>query len=433
MADILAIQSLYGAPATVNPRSSIYGFGSTATGYLDFGQFTQGNMVAFTIFDSGGIDALNASRFTGPQIINLQAGAYSSIGGEIGNIGIAENTVIERAVGGSGNDLILGNLVANQLQGGLGDDVLQGLGANDVLYGGGGTDTLQGGDGDDFLYGETGADRLDGGLGVDFARYDNANWGNLVIRLDLPSANTGSAAGDTYVGIEGIIAGIGNDAIYGNAAANQLLGGEGADSLYGAGGNDYLKGGLGADRHDGSVGTDYAAYDDGNWGDLVVNLLKPHLNTGAAAGDTYVDIEGIVGGAGNDTITGNSTGNQLLGGAGNDILDGLGGNDFLTGGAGADDFLFTTAAGTGNLDRILDFEHGVDDIVLKRNMFVGIGETLDASEFGAKAGPTTFIVYQQAAGKIYFDAGGNDAGAVAVLVAAITPGTVLDINDFVMI
>jgi Ca2+-binding RTX toxin-like protein len=47
-------------------------------------------------------------------------------------------------------------------------------------------------------------------------------------------------------------------------------------------------------------------------------------------------IERAVGGAGNDTITGNARWNELLGGAGNDTLNGGGGDDSLRGGIGND-------------------------------------------------------------------------------------------------
>jgi Ca2+-binding RTX toxin-like protein len=47
-------------------------------------------------------------------------------------------------------------------------------------------------------------------------------------------------------------------------------------------------------------------------------------------------MEGIAGGVGNDTLTGNSSDNLLRGGAGNDTLNGGAGADTLIGGAGAD-------------------------------------------------------------------------------------------------
>lgn len=61
-------------------------------------------------------------------------------------------------------------------------------------------------------------------------------------------------------------------------------------------------------------------------------------------GDTRSLIEDAIGGAGNDTLTGNQADNHLWGGDGNDSLVGGAGNDTLEGGAGLD----TLYGGTGN-------------------------------------------------------------------------------------
>lgn len=340
---------------------------------------------------------------------------------------------IEGIYGGAGNDRIYGDATANHFLG---------QGGNDILYGKAGNDTLDGSDGNDHLYGGAGADRLVGGAGQDYARYDEANHGNLTIRLDAPEANTGVAAGDTYSGIEGVYGGSGNDTIHGDAGANHLLGQGGNDRLYGnagndrlggAAGNDFLYGGLGADHMDGGAGTDYARYDDADYGDLVINLTSPGANTGAAAGDSYISIEGIYGGSGNDTITGNSTANHLIGNGGSDTLDGRGGNDVLQGASGADTFRFTTGLGASNVDTILDFEHGIDHIVFSRSIFAGIGPTLDAHEFGSVADADNFILYDESNGNLLYDAGGSDAGLAPILFATITPGTTLNVNDFFMV
>ena len=147
MADIAAIQVLYGAVA-VNTGNDRYGFNNT-TGILayDFTRYQQGSVGAFTINDrGGGIDVLDASRFAANQFIDLRDGYFSNIGGEIGNIGIAIGSVIERAVGGSGNDVIMGNFAANFLHGEAGDDVLIGSVGDDYLRGNDGYDTAR------FLY-----------------------------------------------------------------------------------------------------------------------------------------------------------------------------------------------------------------------------------------------------------------------------------------
>ncbi len=330
-----------------------------------------------------------------------------------------------------------------------GNDVIFGENGNDFLLGGSGNDTLNGGNGSDNLSGGIGADFLIGGddAGIDYARYDDANHGNLTIRLDAPNLNTGAAAGDTYTGIEGIVGGVGNDTIVGNASANYLFGSGGNDNIYGLGGADYLNGGAGgdslwggagADAHIGGddTGIDYARYDDANWGNLTIRLDAPNLNTGAAAGDTYTGIEGLIGGLGNDIIIGNASNNYLLGGGGADYINGLAGNDYMSGGTGADRFVFSTALNAStNVDTVADFAHGVDDFNLAKSIFAVIGTTLDATElrFGsAAADANDFIIYNSATGQLFYDANGNGAGG-QTLFATVTVGTVLDIGDFVMV
>jgi serralysin len=342
---------------------------------------------------------------------------------------------VEGVWSGSGHDTITGDGVRNFLSGG---------GGNDRVFGGGGADLLSGGSGSDTLAGGAGADEHTGGVGIDYAAYNDADWGNLLISLDNPTLNTGVAAGDTYVSIEGVIGGIGNDTIYGTARTDYLFGGSGNDQLFGGSGNDRLDGGdgadvlyggAGADQYVGGVGAgvDYARYDDANWGDLLISLINPALNSGAAAGDTYVSIEGIIGGRGSDTIFGDAARNVLQGGSGNDIIDGLDGSDVLVGQVGADRFNFSAALGATNVDTINGFEHGIDKIQLSRAIFKGVGPALDAPEFGTVPGAGKLIVYNQATGELSFDAGGAGAGADAVVFAIVANKVALDIHDFVMI
>ena len=58
-------------------------------------------------------NTLDLSGWSTPSIINLAPGSFSSGNGFTNNIGIAFNTVIEKAVGGSGNDTINGNVYDN--------------------------------------------------------------------------------------------------------------------------------------------------------------------------------------------------------------------------------------------------------------------------------------------------------------------------------
>ena len=151
--DVASIQGLYGADMTTRTGDTVYGFNSTAgRAVFDFGlNFDP----IFTIWDAGGTDTLDTSRFSMSQTINLAAGTYSDIGGFTGNIAIAYGATVENARGGSGADTIHGNEVANLLTGNNG---------NDTLDGGAGSDTLDGGEGDDTLYFDA-ADNLANVLG----------------------------------------------------------------------------------------------------------------------------------------------------------------------------------------------------------------------------------------------------------------------------
>jgi serralysin len=101
-----------------------------------------------------GVDFPNAWYYTDAELAEIQAGAQISIAGAIradtgvsgiyatsySNVSIAYNTIIENAIGGSGDDLLWGNDVGNKLEGLAGNDVLRGFGGDDFLYGGAGAD-----------------------------------------------------------------------------------------------------------------------------------------------------------------------------------------------------------------------------------------------------------------------------------------------------
>ena len=153
---------------------------------------------------------------------------------------------IENLSGGAGADTLYGDQAANVISGGSG---------NDWLRGRGGDDTLLGGDGDDVLAGGAGADLLDGGAGQDRAQYYMSRQG-LVADLANPAANTGIAAGDSYISIEDLAGSRFSDTLGGDAAGNRLFGNEGNDTLDGRAGNDTLQGGIGDDVLIGGAGDD---------------------------------------------------------------------------------------------------------------------------------------------------------------------------------
>ena len=219
MADILAIQNLYGAPTT-RTGDTVYGFGSTAGSMYDFS--TYASAPALTIYDSGGTDTLNCSGYSQNQVINLAGGSFSNVGGLVGNVGIYTTAVIENAVGGSGADTITGNSVANVLTGGGGNDTLVGLAGDDTLIGGTGNDTMVGGTGNDTYY----VDSLS----------------------DVVTENSGEGTDTVYVTVSGYTLASNVEVGRISLTTGATLTGNALDNtLYGNSGNDTLDGGAGTD------------------------------------------------------------------------------------------------------------------------------------------------------------------------------------------
>ena len=171
MADIIAIQQLYGRAVT-GPTSgnTTYGQGSNLGTYLDRAlSGATGSLAAnaLTIYDAGGVDTFAFGNDTRRQVITLEGGTFSSVYGRADNLGIAHGTVIENVFAGSGSDTIRGNAANNVLALGAGDDEAMGMSGADRLLGGGGDDELSGGLGNDLLKGSRGMDRLEGEKGND--------------------------------------------------------------------------------------------------------------------------------------------------------------------------------------------------------------------------------------------------------------------------
>ncbi|MFW8593899.1 M10 family metallopeptidase [Cribrihabitans neustonicus] len=173
MADVIAIQNLYGAPDTdsATAGNTVWGPGTRLPGVLgdlfnDQNHY-RGYDVAFTIYDRSGTDTLDVSGFSAGSRIDLRGGHFSDIDGLTGNVGIARGTVVENTLTGSGNDTVTGNAADNIIRGGGGSDRLRGHGGEDLLAGGGGGDRLFGHNGDDRLRGHNGEDELRGGSGRD--------------------------------------------------------------------------------------------------------------------------------------------------------------------------------------------------------------------------------------------------------------------------
>jgi Ca2+-binding RTX toxin-like protein len=280
-----------------------------------------------------------------------------------------------------------------------GNDTINAGAGPDLIHGGDGDDSINAGTGNDVLDGGLGSDILDGGQGSDTASYYNATTG-VTASLDtgLGVINAGEATGDLYVNIENLTGSDFDDILIGDAQKNTLIGGTGNDKLVGRGNGDILDGGAGndtasyeyavsavtvslasntgtqgeadgdelisienliggagndtfisglgvqANAYDGRAGVDTVSYVASTAG-IVATLttgLVPQTND--AAGDTFTNIENLLGSNQNDTLIGDAANNQLNGGIGNDVLEGMAGADSLIGGGGNDTASFEHAA-----------------------------------------------------------------------------------------
>ena len=383
IADVIAIQNLYGVPTDINAGDTVYGYQSNLDGYLgqlsalvtgEGGSFDQ--PVAVTLYDTGGSDTLDLRTDTADQRVDLRPESISDVYGLVGNLSIARDTLIENFIAGSGKDRVTGNAVANRLAGGAGNDELWGSGGGDVLEGG------------------AGADRLDGGLGADTVSYSGSDEA-VTVDLEAGTGKGGHAEGDVIVDVENVLGSGYGDVLGGDDGANRLSGADGNDELSGRGGDDVLEGGVGADQLDGGAGMDTVSY-SGSDEAVTVDLEAGTGEGGHAEGDVIMDIENVLGSGYGDVLGGDSDRNRLSGAGGNDELSGRGGDDVLDGGAGADQL-----DGGAGVDMV---SYSGSDEAVTVDLEAGTGE-------GGHAEGDVIVDVENVLGSGYEDVLGGDDGA----------------------
>jgi serralysin len=181
MLDIAALQYMYGADYTTRSTNTSYYFSPT-DGVTYINGVSQGTplhkKILMTIWDGGGVDTLNFSKYTTSAIIDLRPGFWSTPSNaqraELAPDKFARGCIamsllfnndarslIENAIGGSAADRITGNGAANRLEGAGGNDTISSFSGSDVLLGGSGNDRLTGGSDRDTMYGGSGNDTFD--------------------------------------------------------------------------------------------------------------------------------------------------------------------------------------------------------------------------------------------------------------------------------
>jgi Ca2+-binding RTX toxin-like protein len=121
---------------------------------------------------------------------------------------------------------------------------------------------------------------------------------------------------------------------------------------------------------------------------------------------------------------------------GDDVLNGASGNDTLKGGKGKDTFVFDTALGPNNVDKIKDFDPKDDTIHLSASIFAGLATgKLDADAFTIGSGASDAndrIIYDKKSGVLSFDADGT-GGIAPVEFARLGKNLDLHADDFLVI
>ena len=245
--------------------------------------------------------------------------------------------------------------------------------------------------------------------------------------------------GDAHGYIENAIGGSGSDSIVGNDVSNVLSGGAGNDSLFGGNGNDTLVSGLGADVMWGGAGNDTYLVDNPR-DSVIENAGQGSDQVLASVSFTLAaNIENLaLAGTANLNATGNALANVIAGNGGANILNGGPGNDALSGGAGRDTFLFNTAPGSTNFDRIIGFSHIDDTIALDNAIFASLKKTgalkADLFHVGRHADDANdFILYNKAIGTLAYDCDGSKHAHAPVVFGLLDAHLKLTHGDFMVI
>ena len=359
--DIAALQRLYGANTTIRAGDTTYGFNSNA-GAASYAIASSSQHAVFAVWDGGGTDTLDFSGYSAQQIITLVPEQFSSVGGLEFNVAIAQGTVIENAIGGTGADYMTGNGAANTLNGGPGADVMAGGAGNDTYYvdNVGDVVTENASEGTDTVH-------------ANFSYILAANVEQLFLE-ESAGAATGVGNGEQNL-------------LVGNSFDNALDGGANNDTLQGGVGNDTLQGGTGTDGMIGGIGNDTYFVD--SVFDVIVENAGEGIDTvysnsnyiiGTNVEQLYLqESGGTATGVGNgeqNLIVGNSFDNVLDGGSNNDQLEGGGGNDTLEGGTGTDGMIGGTGNDTYFVDSVFDVivenaGGGIDTVYTNSNYIIG--------------------------------------------------------------
>ncbi|MDH3229386.1 MAG: LEPR-XLL domain-containing protein, partial [Alphaproteobacteria bacterium] len=299
---------------------------ASPTGTLDIRAGDFGDTVVLAGLDAAAGTSVSVTGGSGVDTLvgDDAGGSWSVTGADSGAVDGTAFSGIENLTGGAGTDTFFmdGGSVSGMIAGGDGPgaDTLVGddagatwnvtgadAGAIDGAAAFAGIENLTGGAGDDtfVMAGGTASGTIAGGAGADTLDYSAEAAG---VAVDL-GAGTATGAGSA-TDIENVTGGAGADVLTGDGGANVIVGGAGDDVLAGGGGADSFEGGLGSDI--------LVAGDDAN------TWVITGVNAGTLNEATFVGIETLQGGAGDDTFVfmpGGSITGAVRGGGGTNTLD----------------------------------------------------------------------------------------------------------------
>lgn len=379
--DIIADTGPY---AAYSDFAAVYGMGGNDR--LVAGYYTG------TLFGGDGNDVIDGrgSQYLqsvngddGNDILYTNSNTFATANG-----GAGDDTIYSHGTtyGGDGNDLILlqFSFYTGLVFGEGGNDDIRASDAGHMLIGGAGADSLTGGSRQDFLFSgdrdaTTGVaiddmglerdiltgfggddtlaigygDNADGGSGTDTLRL---SLGGMTSGVTFNTAGIGSGQSMVIVG-GGVInsietfaylrgtdfadvltlatqsslltvdAGLGDDVIVSSGSSVVVRGNDG---------NDRFVTGPAGDTFDGGAGNDTVDYSNAAGGVISSLVAGAAGNTG---GDSFNNVENLIGSRFDDRLTGDSGANTISGGGGGDTLNGGDGDDSLSGQTGRDSLL----------------------------------------------------------------------------------------------
>jgi serralysin len=222
----------------------------------------------------------------------------------------------------------------------------------------------------------------------------------------------------------------------GNALAQTITGNAGDNVLNdgGAGGADTMSGLGGNDAYIVNNASDLVLEIAGAGNDRVLTSVSYTLTAGAEIENfnptSFTGTTAI-------NLTGNTFAQTIIGNAGANVINGAGGNDTLEGLGGNDTFVFNTALNAAtNVDTILDFAHGADQIELDHAIFTALAAAnpLPAADFttGAPTNASQHILYNAATGALSYDDDGSGAHAAVQFATLSTHPALTNADIFVV-